>query len=565
VTAGKDKFVRLFDVTAGKEVRTFGPLADPVTSVTLSRDGALVAATAGKVAKVWNVADGKELASITHPGEAVSAGFSADKTRLVTGTTDNLARVWDLATGRELQSFGHGGAVRGVAFHPTANPPAVVTASADKTAAVHTLGILRVVAASPNPLRALAVTPTGTHVLTAGDDKNVKLWNAASGAEERNFTGATGPVLAVAVSKDGQRVAASGADKTVRVYNVGDANPVGSFPAPGVVRGLAFHPTQPVLAASCEDKSVAAWNVAYQLGQPLPEAFGKPVQKFAHADQATGITFAPDGSAVYTAALDKSAKAWKLSLDTPSKTLQHPNLVDSVAYNNDGTQLATGCHDGIVRIWDMTKPQPAVLKAINAHVTPAPPSAVYAVVWSPDGKQVVSASFDHTLKLWDAASGNMVREFKGYKEKEFEKGHRDQVFCAAFSADGKLLASGSSDRGLKLWTVADGTVAREFVNPPFNKPGPLPQPPQAHPGWVYGLRFTPDGKLVTVGTAPRNQGYLAVWNPADGALLAGMELPLGPIYSAAVSPDGSKLALGCGPKDRAQPVAEAVILKMPGK
>ena len=61
---------------------------------------------------------------------------------------------------------------------------------------------------------------------------------------------------------------------------------------------------------------------------------------------------------------------------------------------------------------------------------------------------------------------------------------------------------------------------------------PARRPPQAHPGWVYGLRFTPDGKfLVSAGNAPKNQGYLAVWNVADGKMLYGEELPLGPFYS----------------------------------
>ena len=56
---------------------------------------------------------------------------------------------------------------------------------------------------------------------------------------------------------------------------------------------------------------------------------------------------------------------------------------------------------------------------------------------------------------------------------------------------------------------------------------------QSHPGWVYGVRYTPDGKrLVSVGDAPLNKGYLAVWDAADGKLLYGEELPLGVFYRA---------------------------------
>src|SRR5205807_970472 len=107
---------------------------------------------------------------------------------------------------------------------------------------------------------------------------------------------------------------------------------------------------------------------------------------------------------------------------------------------------------------------------------------------------------------------------------------------------------------IKLWDTGNGQVVREFVNPSLKvDKDPLSGKPvvHAHPGWVYSVRLTPDGsRLVSVGNAPRNQGYLALWNVADGSLLHGEELPLGPIYSVAVSPNGKLLALACGPRGR---------------
>jgi WD40 repeat protein len=215
-----------------------------------------------------------------------------------------------------------------------------------------------------------------------------------------------------------------------------------------------------------------------------------------------------------------------------------------------------------VRTWDLAKG--AEIKKIDAHTKPAV-NPVYGVAWSPDGKQILSCSLDKTLKLWDAASGNLVREFKSYEEKKFEHGHRDGVFSAIFSPDGKLIASGGSDRTIKLWNVADGTVVRECVNPNVKASNPnIPMPPQAHPGWIYSLRFTPDGKhLVSAGNAPKLQGYLAIWSTADGKMQYGEELPLGPLYSVAVAPDGKLLALGCGPRGRQVQDANAYLLKMP--
>jgi len=156
----------------------------------------------------------------------------------------------------------------------------------------------------------------------------------------------------------------------------------------------------------------------------------------------------------------------------------------------------------------------------------------------------------------------------GKAEKDFDKGHREGVFCVAFSPDGKLFASGSGDRTIKIWNVDEGTVVHDLVNPhlkPSAAAAPASSaPPQAHPGWVYGLRFTPTGKqLVSVGMAPRNHGYSAVWNVADGKLLYSEELPLGAIYSVAISPDGKLLALACGPRGRQFQEANCYLMKMP--
>src|SRR5260370_40572309 len=97
--------------------------------------------------------------------------------------------------------------------------------------------------------------------------------------------------------------------------------------------------------------------------------------------------------------------------------------------------------------------------------------------------------------------------------------------------------------------LAAGTVGREFVTPNVSPPASaLPGPAPAHPGWVYSVRFTSDGKhLVSAGNAPRGRGYLAVWSVADGKLLYGEELSLGPIYSVAVSAEGQELAVGRPP------------------
>jgi WD40 repeat protein len=284
---------------------------------------------------------------------------------------------------------------------------------------------------------------------------------------------------------------------------------------------------------------------------------------YAHGAAAADVVFAPDSATFYSTSQDKTVRAWKFASQVPTRNLAHPNFVDAVAFNPAGTQLATGCHDGTVRLWDIVKNQQ--IRQINAHTQPAA-AVVYVAAWSPDGKQVLSASYDGSLKLWDAGNGNLVREFKAYKAKEAEKGHRDSVYCAAFSPDGKQVASGAigGDRVIKIWNVADASVVRDLANPHL-KPDPLTMANPSHPGDIHGLRFTADGKyLIGVGRAPRLKGYLSVWSVADGKLLQGIELPVGAIHSVAISPDGKQLAIATGHSGRPMPGAnDCYLLKMP--
>jgi WD40 repeat protein len=420
-----------------------------------------------------------------------------------------------------------------------------------------------------------------------------------------------GNATAAAFTKDGQRVAVAGEGGSVKLYTVGDGKLAGEFKSAGPVTDLAFHPTKPQLVGVVKNAAVA-WNVAFQPGQPAPPEFGAEMQSFAHPKGFGSPAFLADGQFL-TAGGDKLVRRFRVASDAPAKTLQHPNLVACAAFDDTGERVATGCHDGTLRIWDV--PKGAVAKEVKAHVvtTPQPmQNPIYAVVWSRDHKRVFTASFDRTIKLWDAASGNLVREFKadpgprpilpkkeeprkdekkdgkGDKKdakkddkKEMKKdekkeppkkveeekppsGHRDQVFSIALTKDGKFLASGSSDRTVKLWDVATGRVVREFANPDL-KPLFPDEPAPSHPGWVQAVRFTPDEKfLVTAGPAPRGRSYLAVWSVADGKRVYGAERDFGPIHALAVTADGAKLVLGCAaPKGKTEP--DAVIVKLPGK
>src|SRR5207248_1577856 len=218
----------------------------------------------------------------------------------------------------------------------------------------------------------------------------------------------------------------------------------------------------------------------------------KPVLTlYGHADAVYAVTVSPDGRRAATGSFDKTVKLWDLSTGKELRTLAgpsgHQGLVLSVAFAPDGNRLASGGVDNAAKLWD---PATGTVTATLAH-----PNHVDAVAFDKSGKLLATACHDGVVRVWDAAKGQGGKQINA------------------------LLPPASTDRTVKHWPPATGTLAREFPNPALKPPvAGLPHP--SHPGFVHAVRFTADGKrLVSAGPAPRNQGYLAVWSVADGKLL----------------------------------------------
>ncbi|MEV6316722.1 AAA family ATPase [Streptomyces sp. NPDC051776] len=154
--------------------------------------------------------------------------------------------------------------------------------------------------------------------------------------------------------------------------------------------------------------------------------------------------------------------------------------------------------------------------------------AVYLTSFSPDGRILATASYDRTVRLWDVSHPSRPEALG-----KPLTGHTSWVSTAVFGPDGRTLATASDDGTIRLWDVRDP-----------HRPRPLGSPLTGHDGTIYLLAFSPDGHTLASATEDRTVRLWDVRDPARPRALGGLTGHRADVRCVAFSPDGRTLATG---------------------
>ena len=251
---------------------------------------------------------------------------------------------------------------------------------------------------------------------------------------ETTLTGHSKSVISVAYSPDGQTLASGSDDTTIKLWNVKTGNLLQTLT--GRSNSVAYSPDGQTLASG-SGYGIELWNV--KTGNLLQTLT-------AHSNTVNSVAYSPDGQTLASGSSDDTIKLWNVKTGNLLQTFTgHSYSVHSVAYSPDGQTLASGSSDRTIKLWNVKTGN--LLQTLKGHFN--------SVAYSPDGQTLASggytqamaiASSVNTIKLWNVKTGNLLQTLKG---------HSDWVYpvALAYSPDGQTLASGSSDKTIKIWRL----------------------------------------------------------------------------------------------------------------
>jgi WD40 repeat protein len=487
---------------------------------------------------------------LSHSAEVLATVFRPDGKGLYTVDAAGRLRLWELTDGVATEKLlEQTGPLLVAAFSPDARW--VATGAADGTVRIRDLNASEpshpLEMAADEPIHALAVNMQGL-VAAAVVVKNVgviRIWDSSAGKMLEPINKAhNGSIRALAFSPNGEWLASAGDDRKVAIWEAPNWTPkqsgigseMGGKAHQDAVRAIAFSPDGTKLITGSDDRTAQIWNA--DNGKPLiaPEMPGGP-PGLLHQDAVQAVAFSPDGKRVLTGSADRIAQVWEWDAAKGKgwpigPPVEHPKAVERAAFRPDGS-LLTATHDGLVRLWEM----PSEKRCF--HELPHNPNAVMAVALSPDGRLAATGS-GRDAWLWNVESGACLGPLRGQDD---NNSHQGDVWAMTFTRDNRFVLTAAHDNTARLWNATIDN--RKPVEWQAGKAAAIALGSRGR-----SVAFSPDGRLLLTGSgnaaSDKPEGAAWLWECAKGPPRGQPLLQGEVVWQVAVSPDGRTAAIASG-------------------
>jgi WD40 repeat protein len=352
VTASLDG-IRIWDATSSQPPGEPILVEEGAETSSFSPDGRKAVVTSDETARLWDVETGRGIGMPLRHEYSVGRGiFSPDGTKLVTMREDvgipGYARLWDASKGQPLGGPLRHDEILGYVNNARFNPSGtlVVTSGEDKTARIwdaltgQSLGApLR----HESSVRDASFSPDGTRVVTVSHP-NVRIWKLNHEQIPELFLSLDAEVWTAGFSPDGTKVLTVNRDDTVRIWDAATGQMIGGpLTHGGQVYSAVFSPDGAMILTACADGSARTWNAL------TSKMIGRPLR---HEGQVSCVNFSADGTRIVTASDDHTLRVWDaLAGQTLGEPMIHDLWVDDARFSPDGTKILAGSGFGPPRVW----------------------------------------------------------------------------------------------------------------------------------------------------------------------------------------------------------------------
>jgi len=310
---------------------------------------------------------------------------------------------------------------------------------------------------------ALVASGGGGALTTAGPQRTSELL-----APIMLLTGHSGAVLTAKFSPDGRHLISGSHDKTLLLWEVfGQCGNTLTFHGhKNAVLEAHWIPDGEHAVSASADKTLALWDCRT----------GARSRQFKGHSAFVNTCCPSGGSSLMASGSDDcSARLWDVRVRVCQRVIKHPFPVTSVVVNSTGHNLYTGCLDGIIREYDLRRPDTGIDMMLKGHQ-----DIISGMSLSADDNYLLSNAMDNTVRCWDVkpyASGDRcVKVFLGAQH-NYEKG----LLKCNWSRNGAQVAAGSADNFVYVW---DATTRRIL----YKLPG--------HSGSINEVHFHPTQPII---------------------------------------------------------------------